>query len=127
MKNTLSIVPDETFKNDGYGCILNGDLHVTPSLYDRIFKEDYVDLDLVSNLVIIDMDELVYIENLEFMLVFAGQQVRVFRNGKYIGDGTVTSYPFMMKFETAEVTMHFPMKGEIITTPVSFLEPIPFS
>jgi hypothetical protein len=124
MKNTLSIISDETFKNDGYGCILNGDLHVTPSLYERIFQSGHLDIDLVSNLVIIDVDELVYIENLEFMMVFAGQQVRVFNDGKYIGDGTVTCYPLTMKFEMAEVTMHFPDQGEIMICPVSLLGPI---
>ena len=124
MKNTLAIISDKTFKNDRYGCIINGDLHVAPSLYDRIFQPGYVDENLLLNLVIIDVDELIYLENLESMLLFAGQQVRVYNNSKYFGDGTVTSYPFAMKFEMAEITMHFPYKGEVIISPVSLLKTI---
>ena len=125
MEHTLSIISDETFKSDEYGCIMNGELHVAPSLYEQIFKPGYIDTELLSDLVVIDVDELVYIENLEFMTVFTGQQVRVFCNGKYAGDGTVTCYPYAMNFASAEVTMHFPDKGEVFVSEVHSLEPIP--
>jgi hypothetical protein len=124
MKNTLSIIADEAFKNERYGCIINGELHVSPSLYNRIFEFDHIDADLLVSLVVIDVDELVYLDNLSDLNLFAGQQVQVFNNGRYFGDGTVTCYPLNMKFDMAEVTMHFPFQGEVVITPVELIKPI---
>ncbi len=124
MDHTISIISDETFNHDDYGCLMNGELHVAPSLYSKIFRSGQLDTELLSELVVIDVDELVYIENLEFMTVFTGQQVRVFCDGKYAGDGTVTCYPYAMNFASAEVTMHFPDKGETFISEVFSLEPI---
>src|SRR5207249_2702114 len=96
-----------------YGCIINGELHIAPLLYNRIYNGEKIDQELLFNLEIIDIDELVYIDMLENINIFAGQQVRVYENGFYTGDGTVTRYPFDMKFENAEVMMHCPFKGQL--------------
>ncbi len=124
MKKNISIVPDPTLTGDTYGCLINGELHVAPLLYKRIYDDDDVDHDMLMELVVIDVDELVYTERLNDILVFAGQQVKVYNDDVYLGDGTVTCYPYNMHFEHAEVMMHFPLKGEVMVYEITSLVPV---
>ena len=109
---------------ENYGFLINGELHVAPTLYDKIYSKDEIDNNLLMSLDVIDVDEMAYLEKLNEMLVFAGQQVKVFENGMYRGDGTITRYPFEMHFEYAEVTMHFPVKRETMVCEIINLEPL---
>jgi len=124
MKTTIPIIADSTLSGEGYGCLINGELHIAPTLYKRMCHTVNIDYEMLMNLVVIDIDEMVYTEKLNEMMIFAGQQVKVYDNGLYMGDGTVTCYPFAMHFEQAEVTMHFPFKGEIMVCRVTELTPI---
>src|SRR5258708_4273033 len=109
MTKSIYIISDKTFRNERYGCIINGSLHVSPVLYDRIqSKGADVSHAFVSHIKMIDVDEMVFIDNLKDVIIFAGQQVKVFDNGFYLGDATISCYPYSMKFEFAEVCMHYP-------------------
>ena len=124
MKKTLSIISDRILKNEDYGCIINGELHVAPALFDKICHHNIIDDELLFQLTIFDLDEKIYVGNINELLIFSGQQVNVYDNGLYIGDATVTCYPYEMKFEKAEVTMHFPNNRQIRICPITSLKPI---
>jgi len=125
MKTNFSIIPDTTLSGESYGCLINGNLHLAPNLYSRVCNDvEEIDYDILMNLVVIDVDEIVYTERLNDMLIFAGQQVKVYENGCYIGDGTVTCYPYEMHFERAEITMHTTFKRDMKVCDILSLVPI---
>ena len=124
MKTNLSIIPDTTLSGENYGCLINGELHLAPNLFKQICDDAEIDYDVLMNLVIIDVDEIVYTERLNDLLIFAGQQVKVYKNGCYIGDGTVTCYPFEMHFEHAEVMLHSAFNKDLINCNINSLVPI---
>jgi hypothetical protein len=124
MRKTITLRSDTALKSEHIGCIINGELHVAPAVYDRIYNQADTANETLLNLEIIDVDERVYIETLDDIRIFAGQQVKVYDQGFYLGDGTVTCYPYQMKFELAEVTMHFPFKGQSLVTRISSMSPI---
>jgi len=124
MKKTISILPDDALTNKDYGCKINGELHVGPELYNRIYNHSRIDYDVLMNLKVIDVDELVYMDNLDQMIIFAGQQVKVFKEGEYIGDAVITAYPSNEHFGQAEVMMHFPFSGISMICSINALVPI---
>jgi hypothetical protein len=124
MKTTIPIISDSTLSGENYGCLINGELHIAPTLYRRMCNTIEIDYSMLMNLTVIDVDELVYTEKLDEMIIFAGQQVKVYTDGFYLGDGTITCYPYAMHFEQAEVRMHFPFKDEVKVCKVSELTPI---
>ena len=124
MKHLIPIISDQILSDENYGCLINGELHIAPALYDRMHNEPEFDYALFENLDVVDIDEMVYIERIDELLIFSGQQVKVYDNGSYVGDGTVTSYPHKMHFEKAEITMHFPFKKEVAVCSITDIIPI---
>jgi len=123
MDQKISIVVDPAFENDDKAYIINGKLHVSPQWTRSIETEEYLKKKILKSS-IIDVDELMYVSNLDSTVLFAGQQVKVHNNGFYLGDATITCYPYNMQLQQAEVSMHSPVKGEVMICSVDDLEPI---
>lgn len=124
MKSIIPILSNHLLNGENHGFLINGELHLAPALYDKICGSKEIDNVMLMNLDVIDVDEMVYTEKLDEMLIFAGQQVKVFYHGVYLGDGTVTCYPHDMHFEYAEITMHFPVRKKVLVCEITELTPI---
>src|SRR5258705_7714074 len=119
--NVLHVIPNERFSDSRFAFIINGELNVTQEIYDLLYDEDIKD-SLLESITIVDMDEVMYKNNIDKIRIFAGQQVKVYDSGKYIGDGTIVDYPYLGSFYKAMVSMHFPVRGELLLCPPNSLE-----
>ena len=118
MKTNLKMILDPDI-HGSTAFLINGKLHVSSLLHADILYGKRS-----SHLQIIDTDEINYRNHISEIKVFAGQQVQVFDNGLYIGDGTITDYPYQLDFGLAEVCLHYPVKGETSVYPVNHMIPL---